>query len=314
VVDDGSSDDTCAHVRARNDAYLLEQNHAGPAAARNLGARHARGAIVLFTDADCAPAEDWIERMDAGFRDGHLATQWGKGDLDREIVGVKGTYLSNQRELVARFIQLEYENKYERMARRMARDRAIDFVDTYSAGYRRDIFLANGGFETIFPVASVEDQELSFRLARRGHRMIFVPEAHVYHWGHARTVGAYWRKKFRIGYWKVLVHKRHPDKLWRDSHTPQVLKVQILLAALGLLCLLGSLFWRPLAWGAGIAALFFLLTTLPFVHKAWARDPWVALVSPVLLLVRALALGTGFLVGLLVHLPARGLVAGHGSN
>jgi len=285
VVDDGSTDDTHARVAAHSGVQLLTQDHAGPATARNLGVQHARGAIVLFTDADCEPAQDWLECMTASF-----------GDL--EVAGAKGAYLTRQRELVARFVQIEYEDKYDLMRRRMAEQNGIDFVDTYAAGYRRDILVASGGFETRFPCASVEDQELSFRLAQQGHKLVFVPAARVYHWGHARNVRDYWRKKFSIGYWKVLVHRRYPEKMWQDSHTPQVLKAQILLAGIGALCLLGSVLWSPLLWGLALSGCLFLTSTLPFVYKAWAKDPLVGITSPGLLFVRALALGTGFAAGL----------------
>jgi glycosyltransferase involved in cell wall biosynthesis len=36
---------------------------AGPAAQRNVGWRAARGRLVAFTDDDCRPAEDWLERL-----------------------------------------------------------------------------------------------------------------------------------------------------------------------------------------------------------------------------------------------------------
>ena len=288
VVDDGSTDGTAARVQAHSNVRLLTQNHKGPAAARNAGVEHSQGEIVLFTDADCEPLPDWIERMGAAFVDG--------------VVGAKGAYLTRQGELVARFVQIEYEDKYERMAG----EPTIDFVDTYAAAYRRDILIAEGGFETAFPVASVEDQEFSFRLARRGYRMVFVPEARVYHWGHARDAWSYARKKFRIGYWKVMVHRRHPDKLLRDSHTPQTLKAQILLVGLAGLGLAGGLAW-PVFWAAsGILALLFLLSAIPFVWSAWRKDAQVGLVAPGLLLVRALSLGMGFAAGLVTNL-------GHGT-
>jgi glycosyltransferase involved in cell wall biosynthesis len=296
VVDDSSSDGTLAKVKAYGNVRLFSQAHVGPGVARNLGVAKAQGKIVLFTDADCEPTQDWIERMVAPFRA-------EKTLHDNKIVGVKGVYLNRQREIVARFVQMEYEDKYDRMAR----ERYIDFVDTYSAGYRRDVFVANGGFDPSFSVASVEDQEFSFRLARQGYKMIFVTEAHVYHWGHAQNVWAYWRKKFKIGYWKVVVCRQHPGKVWRDSHTPQVLKGQILLAGLGGLCFLGGLLWSPMMWGIAVSGLSFLLTALPFVLKTWGRDPLVALVSPGLLLVRALALGTGFARGLAANLATKSI-------
>jgi cellulose synthase/poly-beta-1,6-N-acetylglucosamine synthase-like glycosyltransferase len=247
----------------------------------------AQGDLVLFTDADCEPTPDWIEQICAPFE-------------DPQVSGVKGAYRTRQKTLVARFVQLEYEDKY----RRMAQDQYIDFIDTYSAGYRRDVLHEAGGFDTSFPTASVEDQELSFRLAKAGHRLVFQPLAIVYH-QHASTVAAYARKKFRIGYWKVLVHVRHPDKLVRDSHTPQILKLQILLlpllvASAALALLWSSLWWVPVS----IAALLFA-SVVPFGLQVWRTDPLLAFIVPWLLLVRAVSLGTGFAMGMVVQMVTR---------
>jgi glycosyltransferase involved in cell wall biosynthesis len=292
VVDDGSTDDTAEVARSLG-VQVVSQPNAGPAAARNRGADLARAPILLFTDADCAPAPDWAERMAAAFT--RPTGPAGPSASERaEVAGAKGVYRTQQRELVARFVQAEYEDRYDRMRTL----EAIDFVDTYSAGYRRDVFLASGGFDTSFPTASVEDQEFSFRLTETGHRLVFVPRAQVFHI-HDRTPGEYARRKFWIGYWKVRVMHAHPDKLVRDSHTPQVLKLQVGLATLGTLLLLGGVFswWLALAGLVAWAAL--LLSGLPFLAKLLRRDPAVTLVAPLLLFVRAWALGLGFLAGLL---------------
>jgi lipopolysaccharide/colanic/teichoic acid biosynthesis glycosyltransferase/GT2 family glycosyltransferase len=278
VVDDGSTDCT-AEIARQQGVRLIRQANAGPAAARNLGAQWAWGDILLFSDADCEPAPDWLQGMLEPFR-------------DPELVGVKGTYKTRQRELVARFVQLEYEDKYARMARQ----KYIDFVDTYSAGYRRYIFLENGGFDTAFSTASVEDQEFSFRLARKGYRLVFAPRAVVYH-RHDATVGEYWRRKFGIGYWKALLLQSHPERAVHDSYTPQVLKAQIVLVGAAILSLLVTPFWLFARWPALACALLFTLTALPFLYRVVCRDPAVALAAPFLLLVRALALGSGLVAG-----------------
>ncbi|MDD2695462.1 MAG: glycosyltransferase family 2 protein, partial [Anaerolineales bacterium] len=150
VVDDGSRDETPLLAEAMG-ARVLRQENAGPAAARNRGAQAARGEILAFTDADCVPHAEWLKHITAPF-------------ADPEVVGAKGVYRTRQASLVARFVQQEYESKYARMRRQAS----IDFIDTYSAAYRREVFLQNGGFEPAFPVPSVEDQEFSFRLARKG--------------------------------------------------------------------------------------------------------------------------------------------------
>jgi len=280
VVDDGSTDRTTEIARARG-VRLVRQPNAGPATARNRGAREARGDLLLFTDADCAPAPDWIERLAEAF-------------ADPEVVGAKGTYRTRQTGLMARFVQLEYEGKYARMA---GQDQ-IDFVDTYSAVYRRDVFLANGGFDSSFTTASVEDQEFSFRLARKGYRLVFVPGAIVYH-HHDATIREYWQRKFGIGYWKALLLRWHPERAVRDSHTPQVLKLQV--GLVGLLCLLLplALFWSPVLWGVLAAAVLFFLSTVSFLVRAIRRDLAVAAVAPLFLLLRSLALGTGLTIGFL---------------
>jgi glycosyltransferase involved in cell wall biosynthesis len=285
VVDDDSIDGTSEVVEKFGNVKLLKQPHCGPAAARNYGAKYSLGEILLFTDADCVPAKDWVERMIAPFQ-----------ELD--IVGVKGTYLSHQSSIISRFVQIEYEDKYKRMRR----DKYIDFIDTYSAGYRRDIFLANDGFDMRFSAACVEDQEFSFRLARQGYKMLFVPEAHVYHLGHADNLGTYIAKKFKIGYWKVLVHIKHPGKLIRDSHTPQILKFQVLFAGvITIFLLLGTV--SPISrWIVSMMLFVFLVTTIPFISVAWKKDKWVAFLAPVLLYTRSIALGSGFAVGLLKNL------------
>jgi GT2 family glycosyltransferase len=280
VVDDGSTDGSAELARHYN-VQVIRQANAGPAAARNAGARAARGDLLLFTDADCAPDPDWVACMAAAL-------------ADPTVAGAKGVYRTSQTEAVARFVQIEYEDKYNRMR---GQER-IDFVDTYSACYRRDVFLRAGGFDATFPSASVEDQEFSFRLAQAGQRLVFVSDACVSHL-HDRTLAEYARRKFWIGYWKALVTRRYPSKLARDSHTPQVLKLQMGLAGVGgVLSACGLLLrrtrllrWGLRCWGA------FVLTSLPFVHKARCKDPVVALLAPLLLFVRAWALGVGFVLG-----------------
>lgn len=279
VVDDGSSDGTGDAARAAGADRVVRVPHGGPAAARNAGVEAAVGEIVLFTDADCEPAADWVAKMAAPF-------------ADLEVVGAKGVYRTRQSAWIARFTQMEYEVKYGRMAHQAQ----IDFIDTYSAAYRRDVFLTNGGFDVVFTTASVEDQEFSFRLARKGYRLVFVPDAVVYH-RHNATLRHYWRRKFGIGYWKALLLRWHPERAMKDSHTPQTLKVQIgLLGAMGL-TVVAAAFWPSLLWLALLWGVFFFASSGPFLAYIARHDAPILVAAPLFLTVRALALGTGLGVG-----------------
>ncbi len=283
VVDDGSTDDTAEVAREAGADVVLTIPHGGPSAARNAGIDAARGSLVLFTDADCIPAPDWVEQMTAPF-------------ADAEVMGAKGSYRSRQQSLVARLVQLEFEIRYERMAR-LPR---IDFVDTYAAAYRRDLLLAYGGFDTAFPIPSAEDVDLSFQLAADGHKLVFVPQAWVWH-RHPATLSAYLRRKVRFGYWRAVIYRRYPDKIGGDAHTDPLLKPQFALVALTMLLSVPGLFWPPARWLAGLTLLAFFGTTLPFVRWAWRRDRAVALIWPGVTFLRVLGQGAGLAVGLVLQ-------------
>jgi GT2 family glycosyltransferase len=274
VVDDGSTDATQEVVRGHDGVRLIQQANAGPAAARNHGARAAGGDIVVFTDDDCVPTSNWLSEMVAPFND------------DAAIIGTKGRYRTTQRRIAARFIQLEYEDKYAYMARH----RYIDFIDTYAAAYRRPVFMEAGGYDEGFPVPCAEDVDLSYRLSCAGHKMVFNPKAVVYH-THPETLVAFLKKKYRFAYWRVLAVRKSPSKGLKDSHTPPLMKAQLLFAP----ALAGALFAATGAMGAQTMAPVlwvlagFALTTIPFVVRAFPKDPLVALLSPMILAARATA-------------------------
>jgi cellulose synthase/poly-beta-1,6-N-acetylglucosamine synthase-like glycosyltransferase len=279
VVDDGSTDSTASIAASVPGVRVISQPNGGPSMARNRGASEAHGDVIVFIDSDCEPAPDWLPQMLAPLS-------------DPAVSGVKGAYRTRQRALPARFVQLEYEDKYDRMARRSH----IDFVDTYSAAFRRDAFLASGGYSTEFTTPSAEDVDLSYRMHRAGVRMVFRPQAIVFH-QHPDRMGSYLRKKYRFASWRVLAVKRNPDKILSDSHTPQLMKVQALAAPL---IPAVALLW-PVVPQAGVIAAYmaaaFLVSTIPFTVKAVRKDRAAGLASPVLLYLRGLAQGAGLFAG-----------------
>ncbi len=280
VVNDGSTDQTANVVQRYPGIRLINQTNAGPAAARNRGALASCGTIILFTDDDCVPTPNWLDAMLDPFK-------------NPEVVGAKGVYRTRQNSLLARFVQIEYEDKY----RLMARLPEIDFIDTYSAAFRRDRFLEMTGYDTSFPLACAEDVELSYRMSARGWKMIFAPNAIVYH-THPDTLSKYLKKKYKFAFWRVLAVRKNRSKAIKDSHTPQLMKLQLLFAPALLLAIAFDFAVRPSVPAFAVVLATFFVSTLPFSLRAIRKDVVVGLLSPALLAARASAQFLGVVAGI----------------
>ncbi len=289
VVDDGSTDKTAEIVSGFSGARLLKKSHGGPAKARNFGARKASGDLLVFTDSDCVPEKNWLKEMIAPFR-------------DSKVVGAQGAYKTKQGGLTARFVQAEIEERYARMRKA----ESIDFIGSYSAAYRKKVFLKFGGFDEGFPSASGEDPELSFKLSEKKMEMVFSPDAVVFHL-HPESPWKYFKVKFFRAYWRVSLYRKHKKKAVKDSYTPQLLKGQIGLLYLAFFSLIGIFaFPENYLFSAAVlcsAIILFLLSLLPFTANALGKDFALGIAAPFFLVLRSKAFALGLLAGM-----ARGLL------
>lgn len=82
VVDDGSSDRTAAAARAHDGVVVIEQENAGPAAARNAGFAACNGDFVAFHDADDAMTPDKLAiQMEALLADDGVELVFGEQEI-----------------------------------------------------------------------------------------------------------------------------------------------------------------------------------------------------------------------------------------
>ena len=164
VVDDGSTADLQGVAAGYPSVLYLRQKQAGPSAARNRGAAAVNAEILVFIDQDCIPEKRWLSEMLKPFD-------------DAKVLGTKGVFTTRQQSIVARFVQAEYEEKYHKLERKAG----INFVDGYSAAFRAREFWACGGFDSGFPLPSVEDREMSMRLGKGRPCYRFCRRARVEH-------------------------------------------------------------------------------------------------------------------------------------
>lgn len=278
VVDDASTDRTVEVAQVHGARLLTLPAQQGAAAARNAGAAEARGDVLLFIDADCEAVVDWCQQMLRPL-------------ADPQVCGAYGAYRSRQRAWVARLAQAEFEERYARLAARPS----IDFFATHSAAVRRDAFEQVGGFRT--DLRGNEDVELAFRLSDRGYRLIFAPQAVVYH-EHPATLRSYLQTKVSRGYWRTLAYAAHPAKAVADAYTPPWLKLQVAgMVAAALMLALSVLHVTFCSLFLLIASVL-VLTTLPFTLFVSRMHPELVFVSSLFSLSRSAALALGVIAGL----------------
>ncbi len=282
VVDDGSTDRTCEIVRRFQAVRLIEQANAGPAAARNKGAQNARGQYLCFTDSDCLPHPDWISCLLSGFG-------------NERIGAVMGTYgIANPQSWLATCVYDEI-----RFRHRVLLPEYPQVFGSYNVCLQRQIFLELNGFDAKYRYPSGEDNDLSYRLTKKGLRIHFVDTAKVDHF-HPVSVRKYLKEQFRHGFWRAKIYREHFDKTRGDDYTFWKDGLEIVLvyaffvlgtvaifgvgeAVLGMAVLALALF--------GMEAVFSART----VSLGW---PQKLLFSGVLFL-RSFARGIGFLSGML---------------
>jgi GT2 family glycosyltransferase len=186
VVDDGSPAPPKALVasfRDRLNVTLLTPRHAGPAAARNTGAAHARGRVLAFTDDDCMPEPDWLQRLDAAFQESPNCMIGG-----RTVNRLTANPYSTASQVIVDAVYAFYNQDAT----------APRFFASNNVAMPVRIFRALGGFDETFPLAASEDRELCDRWRFRGYRMLYLPAAVVQH-AHPLTLRRFCKQHFNYG-------------------------------------------------------------------------------------------------------------------
>ena len=183
-----------------------------PARQRNAGWRAARGELVAFTDDDCRPEPDWLERLVAGAEreDGAVVQGATRPDpLEHDVFAAPHVHT----------LEVDPPGR---------------FAQTCNILYPRALIERLGGFDERAIVG--EDIDLSLRAQEAGTPLVGAPDAVVNHAVEAFTLPGFIRRNVR---WRHLAYvvSRHPrlrrecelGVFWKRSH------LTVLLALAGLL-------------------------------------------------------------------------------
>lgn len=166
VVDDGSTDETLtwlannprlSHVR------VFQQEHQGPAAARNLGVAQAQGDTIVFIDSDLVVTETFLQSHINGLVDGQQT-------LGHDRVFTYGAVINT----------CNFEHPTSEPYK--ITDFSAAYFATGNVAIARHWLEEAGLFDTQFQLYGWEDLELGVRLKKLGLKLIKCPEAVGYHW------------------------------------------------------------------------------------------------------------------------------------
>jgi GT2 family glycosyltransferase len=142
-----------------------------PAKGRNYGTEIASGTIVAFIDADCIAERNWLENLVKYFSTDikvvggpNILRSLSKSKIVAAIHDVLGTYLGSGGS--AQFMKI---NKPRYVRALSSSNLAID----------RKLFHEIGGFDESLKYN--EDSDLGYRIRKKGHKVLYTPEAKVNH-------------------------------------------------------------------------------------------------------------------------------------
>ncbi len=242
IVDDCSSDATAAvleEAAGRGDlalTVLRQPANGGQAAARERGWRATSSPLIAFTDDDCVPEPEWLER-------GLEALAANPGAI------VQGRTLPEPGEL----------DRLGPFSRTVTVDRPDSAFQTCNIFYPRELLERIGGFDTdaFGRVHGGEDSDLAWRAIGTGAGAIFEPAALVHH--AVNDLGPLGKIRLAAG-WSLLAYVRHPQLrrdhfangvFWKHTH---IWLARALLAALLPRRLWPLAIWLALPWARSLYA------------------------------------------------------------
>jgi GT2 family glycosyltransferase len=184
VVDDDSEPrprDVVSSYKEKIDVRLIEQQHSGPAAARNRGAQEARGAYLAFTDDDCKPSPDWLQKIEKIFEAHPKCVIAG-----RAVNLLQENLYSEASQIVCDYLHSYYN-----------RDKAT-FLTSNNMAVTGELFTEIGGFDTSFPLAAGEDREFCDRAVHLGYETLYSNDVIVHH-AHRLTFRKFMTQHYNYG-------------------------------------------------------------------------------------------------------------------
>ncbi len=172
VVDDCSTDNTSEIIKAYDCNLVQLTKNRGPAHCRNIGAQHAHGDILAFTDSDCRVDIHWLKNIQKHFLQNNTEIIMGRLELlPSNFLGDSISALGFPGGGAIGFDKIW----------KVDQKGFTESISSCNFAVPIDIFLKIGGFDESFPYPGGEDSLFAYHLRRLNYRIKYCPDVLVYH-------------------------------------------------------------------------------------------------------------------------------------
>lgn len=227
--------------------YLSLQRKGGPAAARNKGWKNAAAKIIAFTDDDCRPDPEWLNRI------------WMHHRKDEDLVAYTGKVI----------VPMPDEPAITDHAYNTSHLAKAEFITANCACTKAALELT-GGFDEQFTMAWREDSDLEFNLLKHNIPIRYLPVARVIHPVRKSAWGSSLADQ-REGIFNALLFRKYPHLYKTRIRQSPPLKYYIMtgsLVAFMICLLLGNLTAAALLLGCWILGWLYF-TAQRLMHTSW---------------------------------------------
>ncbi|RLG59138.1 glycosyltransferase family 2 protein, partial [Candidatus Geothermarchaeota archaeon] len=230
VVDAGSRDKTLEICR-RYGVRIIEDPGGTVGHSRNVGVKTARGNYVAFIDSDCIADKQWLFKL--------VNSILG---ADESVVAVGGPNLVPEDDsIIGKVISYMQETFLgsggSPQSYRINKPKPVYSLANCNALYKREILL-NHPYDNSLNIG--EDCDLNFRLRQHGYKLLYIPDAIVWHY-RPNSIKTFAKKMFLYGLSMARLHKKHRKIVrWYAPLVPSVLIAAVLMCLVS--CFYGSIF------------------------------------------------------------------------
>ncbi len=203
VVDDASTDESKAYLRAQKEIIFLEnEKNFGFSSTVNNGVKKASGEIIILLNTDIAPEKDFLEPLLKHFQDEKV---FAVGCMDKSIEGDK---------TVLRGRGLGEWKRGFLVHRRGEVDRTNTlWVSGGSGAFRKSIWEKFGGLNELYNPFYYEDIDLSYRALKSGYKVLFEPKSTVVHFHEEGAI----KSKFTSSQIKKIAYRNQFIFVWENA-------------------------------------------------------------------------------------------------